>query len=94
MRVNITSPPAAHPGRPATHGRGERVAVGLGFGRIVASEMETPNVLVTLIQSGGAAVQSDDATKPQVGHRVHAHRRRQGRRPGPQPPSGPSTLAP
>jgi hypothetical protein len=36
----------------------------LGFGRIIASEIEVPNMLANLVCSGWAVVQSDDATEP------------------------------
>ena len=36
----------------------------LGFGRIVASESEAPNMVLNMVQSGCAVLQSDDATEP------------------------------
>jgi hypothetical protein len=48
-------------------GAGVRAGAGLGFGRIVASEIEAPNMLAILVWSRCAAVQSDNATEPCAG---------------------------
>jgi hypothetical protein len=43
-------------------------AVGLGFGRIVTSEIEAPNMLVNLVQKRMRdSAESDNATKPDTG---------------------------
>ena len=39
-------------------------ALEVGFGRIVASEIEVPNLLVDLVRSGCTRVQSDNAGEP------------------------------
>jgi hypothetical protein len=36
----------------------------LGFGRIVASEIEVPNILANLVLRGWAVVQSDNVAEP------------------------------
>ena len=57
----------------------------LGFGRIVVSEIEAPSMIAIPVQSGRAAVQSDNATEPYLVQALL--RRRRLRALGP-PPSG------
>jgi hypothetical protein len=89
----MTSPPAAEV-RPAVDAWLRRVEGGehrrrrdlgrlavdndLGFGRIVASEIEAPNMLVNLVLCAWAAVQSHSATEPEqnldlLDHPRHGH---------------------
>ena len=44
----------------------EPTALAVGFGRIVVSETEAPNFLVSLLSSGRAVAQSDNAGEPQA----------------------------
>ena len=48
------------------HVRRRVLAPDLGFGRMVVSETDAPNMSVHLVQSGRALVQSDNATEPCV----------------------------
>ena len=52
------------PRRPAVLVLALKVHLHLGFGRIVGSEIQAPNMIAILVQSGGAVVQSNNATKP------------------------------
>jgi hypothetical protein len=44
--------------------RQPQLALGMGFGRIVASEIEAPIPLANLVERGGAVLQSNNATEP------------------------------
>ena len=42
----------------------------LGFGRIVVSKAEAPNLFVNMVESGSTVLQSDDAIEPGADHGV------------------------
>ena len=65
----------------------------LGFGRIVVSKAEAPNLFVNMVESGSTVLQSDDAIEPGADHGVrrgtgHREARQDAPRAGGDPDGG------